>query len=105
MDRVPLLVQYEQQIFLDIAVLLLVRWKPAIGNVLQLHLLHELLGAGLLKYLEQALVLGSAQLRFVQIERCSVAVCVSSAPVASAHSLLRPSSGVLMSVSQIASRT
>ncbi len=74
MDGVPLFVQHEQQIFLDIAVLLLVRGKPAIRDVLQLHLLHELLGTSLLKYLEKALVLGSAQLRLVEIKRGSVAV-------------------------------
>src|SRR3982751_7043534 len=69
----PLLVQHEKQIFFDIAILLLASRKPAIGDVRELHLLHELLGSSLVQNLEQPLVLRSAELCFVEIKtRCVV---------------------------------
>jgi len=71
--RVSLFVEHEQQIVLDVAVFLLAGGKPSIRNVRQLHFLHELLDAGLLKHLQQPLVLGAAELRLVEGEsRCVV---------------------------------
>ena len=72
-----LLVEHVKKIVLDIAVLLLARWKSPIGDVLQLHLLHELFGTGLLQHFQQALVLRSTQLRLIQVQRCLVVfVCL-----------------------------
>ena len=53
-DRVALLIEHEEQVFLDVAIRLLGRRQPTIGDVVELHLLHELLGARLLQHLHQA---------------------------------------------------
>ena len=68
-DRVPLLVEHEEQVVLDVAELLLAGRQLAVGDVLELHLLHELLDARLLQHLQQALVLRAAELRLVELER------------------------------------
>ncbi len=63
---VALLIEHVQQVVLDVAQALLRRRQPAIGDVVELHLLHERLDALLLQCLQEALVLGSAQLCLVK---------------------------------------
>ena len=75
--RVPLLVEHEEQIVLDVAIRLLGRRQLAIGDVIELHLLHELLDARLLQHLHQALVLRAAELRLVQAQRRRVRVVLA----------------------------
>ena len=73
-NGVPFFVEHVQHVVLDIAVLLLAPRQPAVGNVGELHLLHELLRSGLLENLEQSLVLGATQLCLVEIQRRFVVV-------------------------------
>ena len=56
--------------------------QPAVGDVLELHLLHELLGALLLQHLHEPLVLRAAELRLVELQRRGggVALLASRAP-------------------------
>ena len=61
MHGVSLFVQHVQQIVFDVAELLLGRGHFAIGNVIQLHALHELFHARLLHRFHQLLVLRTAQ--------------------------------------------
>jgi hypothetical protein len=72
--RVALLVEHEEQVFLDVAELLLGRRLLAVGDVRELLLQDQLLDAGLLHHLQQALVLGAAHPRLVEAERGRVLV-------------------------------
>src|SRR5258707_34728 len=69
MDGMPPFIEHEQQIFLDVAVRLLVRRQLPVGEVLELHLQHELLVTLLLHELEEPPVLRVAHLRLVELDR------------------------------------
>ncbi len=69
MDGMPPFIEDEEQILLDVAVRLLVRRQLPVGEVLQLHLQHELLVALLLHELEEPPVLRVAHLRLVEFDR------------------------------------
>ena len=75
MHRVALLVEHEEQVVLHVAVRLLGGGQPPVGDVLELHLLHELLVARLLQHLHQAPALRTAELRLVQL--AAPRLCVS----------------------------
>src|SRR6185437_1118906 len=87
--RVALLVEDEQQILLDVPVLLFARRQPAIGDVLELHLLHHLLDARLLKLLEQPLVLRVPELRLVEAESAGRVVTLLEVALGLADELVR----------------
>ena len=80
--RVSPLVEHEQQLLLDVAECLLRRRQLAIGDVLELHLLHELLVARLVHQLEQPPVLRMAELRLIELERRAARVARLEQPLA-----------------------
>ena len=69
MDRVPLFVQHEVERLFQIPHALLLHGQLAVGDGVELHPLHQLLGSRLVQHLEQPLVLGHAQPGLIELQR------------------------------------
>src|SRR5688572_19847118 len=76
MHRVALLIDHVEQLFLDVGELPLARRDLAIGDHVELALLHELPIALLLQNLEEALVLRRAEVRLIQARSSSVSLAL-----------------------------